>query len=111
MELKSGVENGKPYITRVTYPVWRCIECKAVRSELIQFRCSAATLGSTSLEHLEELVNYVGTGLTTEPIEGFNNLLKLLKRVSFGIKRLDRFMCRLKLLYGRDIDIEALLAA
>ena len=73
--------------------------------------CPAATLGSTSLEHLEELVNYVGTGLTTGPIEGFNNLLKLLKRVSFGIKRLDRFMCRLKLVYERDIDIEALLAA
>ena len=73
--------------------------------------CPAATLGSTSLEHLEELVSYVGTGLTTGPIEGFNNLLKLLKRVSFGVKRLDRFMCRLKLVYERDIDLDALMDA
>ena len=61
--------------------------------------CPAARLGNTTLEHLDELLNYVQDHITTGPIEGFNNLLKVLKRASFGVKRLDRFMCRLKLIY------------
>ena len=72
--------------------------------------CPAATLGSTTLEHLEELLNYVRVHITTGPIEGFNNLLKVLKRSSFGIKRVDRFMCRLKLVYEQDFDLDALVA-
>ena len=72
--------------------------------------CPAARLGNTTLEHLDELLNYVQDRLTTGPIEGFNNLLKVLKRASFGVKRLDRFMCRLKLIYESNFDLGELAA-
>ena len=72
--------------------------------------CPAARLGNTTLEHLDELLNYVRDHITTGPIEGFNNLLKVLKRASFGVKRLDRFMCRLQLIYESNFDRCALVA-
>ena len=57
--------------------------------------CAAATLGLTSLDHKQELLNYVKFGVTTGPMEGANNLLKVLKRASFGIKSIHRFFYRL----------------
>lgn len=60
--------------------------------------CDAGTLGRNILNHMDRFLNYVEFGLTTGPLEGFNNLFKAMKRVCFGIKRLDRFMYRLKIL-------------
>lgn len=61
--------------------------------------CAAATLGLTSLDHKQELLNYVKFRVTTGPMEGANNLLKVLKRASFGIKSIHRFFYRFKLVY------------
>ena len=55
-------------------------------------------------------IGAVMQNFTTGPIEGFNNLLKVLKRASFGVKRLDRFMCRLKLIYESNFDLGELAA-
>lgn len=68
--------------------------------------CSAATLANTTLKHLPELINYVKDKLTTSPLEGINNLAKVLKRASFGIKRRDRFMVRFKLVFERGFTVD-----
>lgn len=58
----------------------------------------AGKLGRHILDHKDKLLNYVEHGLTTGPLEGFNNLFKAMKRVCYGIKLTHRFLYRLKLI-------------
>ena len=57
--------------------------------------CGAGTLGSHIIKHKDKFLNYAKLGLTTGPLEGLNNVFKSLKRVVYGIKRVDRFMYRI----------------
>ena len=54
MDLVYIAENGKPYIIRVIYPVWRCTKCKAVRGEPIPFRFKGTRLTTDVVR------NYIG---------------------------------------------------
>ena len=44
---------------------------------------------------LKEIKNAFKYGYTNGPTEGFNNKIKVLKRVSFGIKNFQRFRNRI----------------
>lgn len=48
-------------------------------------------------KHLDSLVTFASTKLTSSPIEGFNNGFKECKHSKFGIKDIFRFELRLKL--------------
>lgn len=60
--------------------------------------CGAGTLGSHIIKHKDKFLNYAKLGLTTGPLEGLNNVFKSMKRVVYGIKRVNRFMYRIVLI-------------
>ena len=62
--------------------------------------------------HLDTLTNFAYTGLTSSPIEGFNNGFKECKHSKFGIKKILRFKFRLKIRslvkYQPNVDVVTL---
>jgi len=56
-------------------------------SNIPEFKKCAATYGRWA----KEIKNAFKYGFTNGPTEGFNNKIKVLKRVSFGLKNFNRF--------------------
>lgn len=57
-----------------------------------------AHFGQMVVNHWDSIINYAITGMTTAIIEGRNNLFKALKHAKYGIKNLDRFFRRFRLI-------------
>ena len=59
------------------------------------------------IKHLPNIARFAESKLTTGPIEGRNNLVKLIKKAKFGIKNLDSFVnvvrLRIRQAYSRNL--------
>ena len=59
------------------------------------------------IKHLPNIARFAESKLTTGPIEGRNNLVKLIKKAKFGIKNLDSFVnvvrLRIRQEYSRNL--------
>jgi transposase len=69
---------------------WDWIKC-AETSGISEFEACAKTFRAWS----EGILNAFKYGYTNGPIEGFNNKIKVLKRISYGIRNFKRFRTRI----------------
>ena len=69
---------------------FKWIKC-AEKSGLAEFEKCAATYRNWS----KEILNAFKYGITNGPTEGFNNKIKVLKRISYGMHNFDRFRTRI----------------
>jgi transposase len=75
-------------LTRVEFWNWiKNAECSGIK----EFESCAKTFRNWSIE----ILNAFKYGYTNGPTEGFNNKIKVLKRVSYGIKNFERFRSRI----------------
>lgn len=54
---------------------------------------------STAIKHLEKIKNTLNTNYNNGKIEGINNKIKIIKRVSYGYRSFDNFRLRIFLCF------------
>lgn len=59
-------------------------------------------IADTIQNHLEGIVNYYDCPITTGPLEGINNKIKVLKRTAYGYRDMEFF--KLRILFIRDTE-------
>ena len=60
-------------------------------------------IGNTIEKHLEGILNYYDCPITTGPLEGINNKIKVLKRTAYGYRDMEFF--KLRILFIRDTEL------
>ena len=81
-------QNPKYSIQRTEFYEWIR---NAESSNIIEFEKCAATYRHWA----KEILNAIKYGITNGPTEGFNNKIKVLKRISYGIRNFERFRTRI----------------
>jgi transposase len=57
-------------------------------------------MADTVETHLEDILNYYDHPITTGPLEGINNKIKVLERVAYGFRDMEYY--KLRILFIRD---------
>ena len=60
-------------------------------------------IGNTIEKHLEGILNYYDCPITTGPLEGINNKIKVLKRTAYGYRDMEFF--KLRILFIRNTEL------
>ena len=79
-----------PKYSEQRHDFYEWIKC-AEKSGLVEFQKCAATYRNWA----KEILNAFKYGLTNGPTEGFNNKIKVLKRISYGMRNFRRFRTRI----------------
>lgn len=64
--------------------------------------CHLDKIADTIENHLEGILNYYDCPITTGPLEGINNKIKVLKRTAYGYRDMEFF--KLRILFIRDTE-------